>query len=208
MWVLVVNAGSSSLKLRLLDGQDVISRSADLPAGPDGLDTSRLAEILGGWRKPDVVGHRIVHGGSLFAGPVRIDDTVREQLRELTDLAPLHQPKSLAALDAVTARLPDITAVASFDTAFHATIPAAAATYAIPLEWRKRYGIRRYGFHGLSHSYCSARAAQLLGETLREAHHPPLRRVVRPLPRSVCGVFDTVNLFSTYVVYGFATICK
>jgi acetate kinase len=87
---------------------------------------------------------------------------VREQLRELTDLAPLHQPKSLAALDAVTARLPDITAVACFDTAFHATIPAAAATYAIPLEWRERYGIRRYGFHGLSHSYCSARAARLV----------------------------------------------
>jgi acetate kinase len=160
--VLVVNAGSSSLKLRLLDGQDVISHRADLPAGPDGLDTSRLAEILHGWRKPDVVGHRIVHGGNLFAGPARIDHAVREQLRELTDLAPLHQPKSLAALDAVTARLPDITAVACFDTAFHATIPAAAATYAIPLEWRERYGIRRYGFHGLSHSYCSARAARLV----------------------------------------------
>ena len=162
MRVLVVNAGSSSLKLRLLDGQDVISHRADLPAGPDGLDTSRLAEILHGWRKPDVVGHRIVHGGNLFAGPARIDHAVREQLRELTDLAPLHQPKSLAALDAVTARLPDITAVACFDTAFHATIPAAAATYAIPLEWRERYGIRRYGFHGLSHSYCSARAARLV----------------------------------------------
>jgi acetate kinase len=163
MRVLVVNAGSSSLKLRLLDGQDVISCRADLPAGPDGFATSRLAEILRGWPEPDVVGHRIVHGGNLFAGPVRIDDAVRKQLRELTDLAPLHQPKSLAALDAVTAQLPDITAVACFDTAFHATIPAAAATYAIPLEWRKRYGIRRYGFHGLSHSYCSARAAQLLG---------------------------------------------
>jgi len=161
--VLVVNAGSSSLKLRLLDGQDVIAHRADLPAGPDGLDTSRLAEILHGWPKPDVIGHRIVHGGTLFAGPVRIDHAVREQLRELTDLAPLHQPKSLAALDAVTAQLPGITAVACFDTAFHATIPAAAATYAIPLEWRERYGIRRYGFHGLSHSYCSARAAQLVG---------------------------------------------
>jgi acetate kinase len=161
--VLVVNAGSSSLKLRLLDGQDIISHRADLPAGPDGFATSELAEILRGWPEPDVVGHRIVHGGNLFAGPVRIDDAVRKQLGELTELAPLHQPKSLAALDAVTAELPDITAVACFDTAFHATIPAAAATYAIPLEWRQRYGIRRYGFHGLSHSHCSARAAQLLG---------------------------------------------
>jgi acetate kinase len=160
--VLVVNAGSSSLKLRLLDGQDALSRSADLPAGPDGLDASRLAEVLRGWAKPDVVGHRIVHGGTVFTGPVQINDAVREQLEDLTDLAPLHQPKSLAALDAVTALLPDITAVASFDTAFHAAIPAAAATYAIPAQWRARYGIRRYGFHGLSHAYCSRRAAQLL----------------------------------------------
>jgi acetate kinase len=91
---------------------------------------------------------------------------VREQLRDLTDIAPLHQPKSLATLDAVTAQLPDIAAVASFDTAFHITIPAAAATYAVPREWRHRYAIRRYGFHGLSHAYCSHRAAELLDRPL------------------------------------------
>jgi acetate kinase len=163
MRVLVVNAGSSSLKLRLLDSQDTIEHSADLPAGPEGLDTSRLADVLRDWKRPDAVGHRIVHGGTRFTRPVQIDDTVRAQLGDLTDLAPLHQPKSLDALDAVTAQLPDVTAVASFDTAFHTTIPAAAATYAIPREWRERYGVRRYGFHGLSHSYCSGRAAQLLG---------------------------------------------
>ncbi len=162
MRVLVVNAGSSSLKLRLLDAADSVEQTADLPAGPEGFDTSALADVLTGWPRPDVVGHRIVHGGTVFTGPVRIDDDVREQLRGLTDLAPLHQPKSLAALDAVTAELPDVNAVASFDTAFHATIPAAAATYAVPREWRERYGIRRYGFHGLSHAYCSRRAADLL----------------------------------------------
>ncbi|HVE97282.1 MAG TPA: acetate/propionate family kinase [Pseudonocardiaceae bacterium] len=167
MRVLVVNAGSSSLKLRLLDDHDTIAHSADLPAGSDGFDTSRLAEVLHGWGEPDVVGHRIVHGGTSFTGPVRIDDAVREKLRVLTDLAPLHQPKSLAALDAVTAQLPDVAAVASFDTAFHTTIPAAAATYAIPREWREHYGIRRYGFHGLSHAYCSHRAAQLLDRPLQ-----------------------------------------
>ena len=168
MRVLVVNAGSSSLKLRLLDGQEAIEEAADLPAGPDGLDTSGLARILNGWRQPDVAGHRVVHGGTLFTGPVQINDAVRQQLQDLTDLAPLHQPKSLAALDAVTALLPGITAVASFDTAFHTTIPAAAATYAIPSEWRNRYGIRRYGFHGLSHAYCSRRAAQLAGRPLSD----------------------------------------
>ena len=163
MRVLVVNAGSSSLKLRLLDAADAIERSADLPAGADGLDTSRLAGVLRDWPGPDVVGHRIVHGGTAFTGPALIDDAVRQQLADLTDLAPLHQPKSLAALDAVTAQLPGVTAVASFDTAFHTSIPAAAATYAVPREWRQRYAIRRYGFHGLSHAYCSRRAAELAG---------------------------------------------
>ena len=162
MRVLVVNAGSSSLKLRLLDDSDALQRSADLPAGPDGVDTARLADLLHGWPDPDAVGHRIVHGGTRFTGPVRLDDDVRTQLADLTDLAPLHQPKSLAALDAVTAQLPAIPAVACFDTAFHTTIPAAAATYAVPRQWRARYAIRRYGFHGLSHAYCSHRAVQLL----------------------------------------------
>jgi len=160
--VLVVNAGSSSLKLRLLDEDDALERSADLPAGPDGFDTTHLASVLSEWDAPDAVGHRIVHGGTRFTGPVRVDKTVEQQLRDLTDLARLHQPKSLAALDAVTAQLPDVVSVASFDTAFHTTIPAAAATYAVPQQWRRRYGIRRYGFHGLSHAYCSHRAAELL----------------------------------------------
>lgn len=168
MRVLVVNAGSSSLKLRLLDGHDKLENSADLPAGPDGFDTTHLTEVLRDWDPPDVVGHRIVHGGTRFTGPVRIDKIVEQQLRDLTDLAPLHQPKSLAALDAVTAQLPDVAAVASFDTAFHATIPARAATYAVPQEWRQRYGIRRYGFHGLSHAYCSHRAAELLDQPVQD----------------------------------------
>ena len=168
MRVLVVNAGSSSLKLRLLDDHDTLEHSADLPAGPGGFDTASLAGVLQGWGKPDLVGHRIVHGGMIFTGPVRINDAVREQLLDLTDLAPLHQPKSLAALDAVTEQLPDVPAVASFDTAFHTTIPAAAATYAVPREWQQRYAIRRYGFHGLSHAYCSQRAAQLLDRPLTD----------------------------------------
>ena len=161
--VLVVNAGSSSLKLRLLDARNAVEQSADLPAGSAGLDTSSLARVLQGWEQPDVVGHRIVHGGTKFTGPVLIDGAVRDQLQDLTDLAPLHQPKSLAALDAVTARLPGVAAVACFDTAFHTTIPPAAATYAVPRDWQERYAIRRYGFHGLSHAYCSGRAAQLAG---------------------------------------------
>ena len=111
----------------------------------------------------DAVGHRIVHGGTQFLGPVRITEGVVRKLEALTDLAPLHQPKSLAALAAVSAALPGVPAVACFDTAFHADIPAAASTYALPLEWRKRWDLRRYGFHGLSHSYVARRVTQLLG---------------------------------------------
>src|SRR5262249_11692820 len=90
--VLVVNAGSSSLKLRLLGDDDVVLESADLP--PDG----SVVDAMAGWPAPDVVGHRIVHGGTDFAGPVLVDADVRKRLAQLTDLAPLHQPKSLAAL--------------------------------------------------------------------------------------------------------------
>jgi acetate kinase len=97
-----------------------------------------------------------------------IDRSVDARLRALVDLAPLHQPKSLAALDAVNALRPRLPAVACFDTAFHATIPDAAATYAIPAEWRKRWSLRRYGFHGLSHAYASRRAAALLGRRLED----------------------------------------
>jgi acetate kinase len=89
---------------------------------------------------------------------VAIDDDVERALQELTALAPLHQPKSLAALDAVGGALPDVPAVACFDTAFHATLPEAASTYALPAEWRERWSIRRYGFHGLSHAWAARRA--------------------------------------------------
>jgi acetate kinase len=157
MRVLVVNAGSSSLKLRLLGGDDAVEQTADTEPGGD------LEAVLRDWPQPDAVGHRVVHGGTRFSDPVVVDEDVRRALADLTALAPLHQPKSLEGLDAVSALLPDVPAVACFDTAFHTTIPDAAATYAVPLEWRERYAIRRYGFHGLSHSWCSARVAELTG---------------------------------------------
>lgn len=163
MNILVVNAGSSSLKLRVLDEDNRLTSSIDLPAPPGVLDASTTSEVLAGLPAVQAVGHRIVHGGTEFTGPVRIDDDVVARLRTLTDLAPLHQPTSLAALDAVSSALPDLPAVACFDTAFHAGLLPAAATYAIPPQWRKRWNLRRYGFHGLSHAYASRRAAELLG---------------------------------------------
>lgn len=158
MRVLVVNAGSSSLKLRLLAPDDEVERTADVEPDP-----ARLGDVLEDWPTPDAIGHRVVHGGTRFTDPVVVDDLVRRALVDLTALAPLHQPKSLAGLDAVHRLLPDVPAVACFDTAFHTTIPPAAATYAVPQEWRERYAIRRYGFHGLSHAYCARRVAELLG---------------------------------------------
>ena len=163
MRVLVVNAGSSSLKLRVLDDSDQVTGTADLPAPRGAADAGAVESTLASLGETDAIGHRIVHGGTLFTAPVRIDDAVLAKLRGLTDLAPLHQPKSLAAAEAVQRALPGLPAVACFDTAFHATIPAGAATYALPREWRHRWTLRRYGFHGLSHSYCSRRAAELAG---------------------------------------------
>jgi acetate kinase len=162
--VLVVNAGSSSLKLTLLDGDDQVVAATELDAGQGKLDQAALRKALGdGLNAADAVGHRIVHGGERFVAATRIDAKVEAALRQLTDLAPLHQPKSLAAMDAVTAELPKLPAVACFDTAFHAGMPAAASTYALPAAWRERWPVRRYGFHGLSHGWVARRAPQLLG---------------------------------------------
>jgi acetate kinase len=99
---------------------------------------------------------------------VIIDEGVVSRIRSLSDLAPLHQPKSLAAMDLVSTLLPGLPAVACFDTAFHSTIPAPAATYALPAAWRRRWDLKRYGFHGLSHDYVSHRAAELLERESRD----------------------------------------
>ena len=166
--ILVVNAGSSSLKLRMLGAGDETHASRDLPLAGDGVPPEdELTAWIGTLDAVEAVGHRVVHGGTRYRDAVVVDEAVRHRLGELTDLAPLHQPKSLAALDAVTRALPGVPAVAAFDTAFHATLPEAAATYAVPEEWRTRWGVRRYGFHGLSHAYAARRASEVLGRPVR-----------------------------------------
>lgn len=170
--ILVVNAGSSSVKLRMLDAQDALLASRDFGPGP--LDPGALEAWIDSLGALDAVGHRIVHGGRDFRVPVVIDAHVEERLRALVDLAPLHQPASVMGLDAVRAVLPHVPAVACFDTAFHAGMPEEAATYALPAEWRARWGLRRFGFHGISHAYASRRTAELLG---RDPADPGLRVV-------------------------------
>lgn len=169
MRVLVVNAGSSTLKLTLLDDDDRIAGSQEMQVAGSRLDQSALAEILRSWGgQADAVGHRIVHGGERFTEAVRIDAGVKAAMDELCDLAPLHQAKSLAALDAVTGTLPALPAVACFDTAFHSSLPDRAATYALPFAWRERWRLRRYGFHGLSHAWIARRVPQWLDRPASE----------------------------------------
>ena len=163
MQVLAVNAGSSSLKLRLLGAGDELLAAVELAAPAGRADPAQLREALDGMQDADAIAHRVVHGGTRFTGPVRLDPEVTEALRALTPLAPLHQPAALDAMAAVTAVLSDRPAVACLDTAFHSQLPEAAATYALPREWRERHSLRRFGFHGLSHAYASRRAAELLG---------------------------------------------
>jgi acetate kinase len=162
--VAVVNAGSSSLKVRLLDRDDAVASSLDLDAWDGSPDHPELASFLAtACYGAAVVGHRVVHGGTRFSHAVLVDDAVIDAIGQLTDLAPLHQPRALAGIAAARQALPYTPAVACFDTAFHAGLPAAAARYALPAAWTKRFGLRRFGFHGLSHAYATRRAAQLLG---------------------------------------------
>ena len=160
--VLVVNAGSSSLKLRVLGPGDEVIAALDMDHWDGSPDAGEFRTFLGGLSGLGAVGHRVVHGAGTFTSATVLDDAVIEAIAGLTDLAPLHQPRALAGICAARSALPAVPEVACFDTAFHAGLPAAAARYALPGDWTERFGLRRYGFHGLSHGYAARRSAQLL----------------------------------------------
>ena len=162
MRVLVVNPGSSTLKLAVLDENDRELAREELPAQGGRVERDLMMRTLRTLPSADAVGLRVVHGGIRFTEPTLVDDRVVEELRSLADLAPLHQGAALAALDLLADVDPETRVVACFDTAFHATLPRAAATYAIPAAWRADLGARRFGFHGLSHAYAVRRGAALL----------------------------------------------
>jgi acetate kinase len=199
MNILLLNAGSSSLKCTLFEAANrnvVAQGQADWAgsvthyqyAGPAGQERSEdvswsgyaeaVRRVLHDLMHAEpvalperstlaAVGNRVVHGGQ-FTSAVRITPEIRSRIAALADLAPLHNPPSLATLDAAEAELPGVPQVAVFDTAFHATLPPEAWTYPIPTNWTRDWGIRRFGFHGLSHSYCSRRAAALLERPAKE----------------------------------------
>ena len=166
--ILVLNAGSSSLKLGLFDaaGEEQLAgrqMSWDADAAPGYRTALRLVVDDIDLSRVTAVGHRVVHGGARFAAAVVIDAVIRAEIEELTSLAPLHNGPALAVIDEVSRLLPGVPQVAAFDTAFHATLPPHAFLYALPYEWYERWGVRRFGFHGLSHAYCAGRAAEQLG---------------------------------------------
>ncbi len=190
--MLVVNAGSSTVKLSLVGSADERIEAVELQAPQARIDPLELRKALDeGLSDADAVGHRVVHGGERFREAVRISPAVQQELIALTDIAPLHQPKSIAALGAVNQALPNLPAIACFDTAFHATLPPKASTYAIPAALRARWGLRRYGFHGLSHAWVARRVASLV---------PGSRKVVSchlGAGASLCAIQDGISVDTT-----------
>jgi acetate kinase len=165
--VLVVNAGSSSLKLRILDDSDRVVDSRDIDARDGHADARELSAFIG-QVEFDAAGHRVVHGGHVFRESVVVTDAVMERLASVGNLAPLHNPPALVALEVVRGVAADRPSIACFDTAFHATLPDRAAVYAIPWRWTEDWGIRRFGFHGLNHAYVARRVPEILGRDMDE----------------------------------------
>jgi acetate kinase len=195
--VLVVNAGSSSLKYRVVvaatgegvaegivseiggrahlrhdAGDTHVDRDVDCPSHAQAFTLARQALDEGGPALADgglvAVGHRVVHGGERFTEPVEVDDDVLDALRELAPLAPLHNPANVEGIVRAREAFPGIPHVAVFDTGFHRTLPAEAHTYAVPRDWRVEHGVRRYGFHGTSFAHVSRRTAQLMDRPLED----------------------------------------
>ena len=166
MQILVVNAGSSSLKLSVIgDGQETVA-SSELGSPADRGVIDEMLAFVAAHPGVRAAGHRIVHGGPHLSEAVVVNDGVRAALDEAAAIAPLHVPPALRILDGLATT--NLTHVACFDTGFHARMPPAATTYAIPAEWREHFGVRRYGFHGLSCAWALRRAAELLGRSPAE----------------------------------------
>lgn len=196
--VIAINAGSSSLKFQLFDmpseevitkglveriglkdsvfvisvNDEKITETLDIPNHEVAvkllLEKLLNYKIIASYDEIDGVGHRVVHGGEIFTDSVLITDEVLAQIEALSDLAPLHNPANITGIRAFRQTLPNVPAVAVFDTAFHQTMPASSYLYSLPNEYYKEYGIRKYGFHGTSHKYVTERAAEMLGRPVEQ----------------------------------------
>ena len=202
MKILVINAGSSSLKYQLIDmeteavmakglcerigidghlkhtplcnGKPVFNEDVAMPTHSEAIAavieklTSEEYGVVSSMKEIDAVGHRVVHGGEKFASSVKIDADVMAALEECTPFAPLHNPANITGINACKAVMGDVPMVAVFDTAFHQTMPGKAYMYALPYDYYKKDGVRRYGFHGTSHRYVSGRCAEMMGKPIEE----------------------------------------
>lgn len=153
--ILVFNAGSSTLKFGLFDAQTLESRDG-------GLLENISMEPFASLKNIQAIGHRVVHGGDRFRMPTLINDQVLAEIERLSPLSPLHNPPALRVIEAARRTWPEIPHVAVFDTAFFAALPEHRIVYPLPYEWYADWGIRRFGFHGISHAYAAKRAADLL----------------------------------------------
>lgn len=196
--IIAINAGSSSLKFQLFEmpGEEVIAKGLIERIGlPDSIVTITInndkhkeiidipthemavklllekltsLHIISSLNEIEGIGHRVVHGGEIFNDSVLITNEVIHQLILLSELAPLHNPANITGIQACKAALPNVPAVAVFDTAFHQTMPESSFLYSLPYDYYKKYGIRKYGFHGTSHKYVSLRAAEMLGRPVEQ----------------------------------------
>jgi acetate kinase len=196
--ILSINAGSSSLKFQLLDMPEefVVTKGLVERIGLDNsiftievngeknkettdipdhavavkllLDKLIRFNIISSYDEIDGIGHRVVHGGEKFSDSVLITDEILNEIDEVSELAPLHNPANLVGIRAFQEILPNVPAVAVFDTAFHQTMPEKSFLYSLPYEYYEKYGIRKYGFHGTSHKYVSERCAELLGRPVEQ----------------------------------------
>ncbi|GGJ77767.1 acetate kinase [Streptomyces camponoticapitis] len=192
--VLVADAGSSSVHLTVFANDGSAIASYDDTSAPGDNTAGQLRDLLRYAPAPTAVGHRIVHGGPELRHHTLVDDEVRDALQRMSDLAPSHVPPALRVLDAARELLPNVPHIACFDTVFHTGLPAAAREFAVPETWRGEFGVRRYGFHGLSYAWALARTAELLGRRPES-----LRIVIAHLGGgcSACAVRDGTSVDTT-----------
>jgi len=169
MKILVLNAGSSTFKCALYESAQNGLNPDPLWSGLTDYTSAKAQSTLERFLKPifheeiDCIGHRVVHGGEAFREPTLLTPAVLKKLKHVSELAPLHNPANLLGIELLSSFFPNKPHAAVFDTAFHQTLPEPAFTYPVPLSWKKE-GIRRYGFHGISHAYCLQKTAQILGK--------------------------------------------
>ncbi len=200
LWQADMDWHSGNGKVVLKDGkEEVCSKGLNDDSNDDFINTllERLWKIDGVIEKPEdvkAVGHRVVHGGPLYSEPTIINDEVKANLEKLFDLAPNHEMENLKGITIAQKLFKDAVHIAVFDTAFHNSLPAAASLYAVPYSWYERLGIRRYGFHGISHQYCARRAAEMLKRPLKD-----LRIITCHLGggSSICAIAGGVSIMTS-----------